>query len=181
MTLIQKDNQKEEQESSNESQAEVVDTERDNEANDSVDSNAMPIMSGTSIDSVIKVASNYGLSEQYEDNFGHGTKMKSFSDSSGGLMMDVIYSSSTKEILCATITTNKLANSSTQKKFVKGIAGSICPSADSSDISSWVSSNVGSNQKKEQGGFTYELSLGPVDNVLYFAGEKEWSAWDSKQ
>lgn len=145
------------------------------------DSNDMPIMSGTSIDDVVKVASQYDLSEQYEDNFGHGTKMKAFSDSSGGLMMDVIYSSSTSEILCATITTNKLVDSTTQKNFVKGIAGSICPSVDSSDISSWVSSNVGKNSKKEVNGFTYELSLGPVDNVLYYAGEKEWSTWDSKQ
>lgn len=145
------------------------------------DGNTMPVMSGTSIDNVIKVASKYGLSEQYEDNFGYGTKSKSFSDSSGGLMMDVIYSSSTNEILCAIITTNKLANSNAQKNFVKGIAGSICPPTDSSDISSWVDSNVGSNLKKEQNGFTYELSLGPVDNILYYAGEKEWSAWDSKQ
>ena len=50
-----------------------------------------------------------------------------------------------------------------------------------SKISIWVNSNVGSKAEKEINGFTYEVSLGPVDNILYYAGEREWEEWELKQ
>jgi hypothetical protein len=83
--------------------------------------------------------------------------------------------------MCASITTNKLASSKDQNAFVKGVASVLCPTNDSSDVTSWVNSNVGSKAEKEINGFTYELSLGPVDNILYYAGEREWEDWDLKQ
>ena len=121
------------------------------------------------------------MSVVYDEDFAHGTRCKALSDSSGGLMIDIIYVSSTKEIMCANITTNKLASSSDQKKFVKGMASVLCPSADSSDVSSWVNNNVGGKKTTTIGDFTYEVSLGPVDNVLYYAGNAEWEEWELSQ
>lgn len=139
---------------------------------------SMPIMSGSSIDSVVKAASSFGLSVVFDDDFGHGTRDKALSDSTGGLNLDIVYSTSSKEILCASITTNKLVSSSQQKAFVNGMASVICPSSDLTDVSSWVSSNVGGKTSTKINGFTYELSLGPVDNILFFAGQNEWEEWD---
>jgi len=141
----------------------------------------VPTMDGTSLSTVVDQCKSLGLSEVYDEDFGHGTRMKAMQDSSGGLMIDIIYYSSTKEIMCASITTNKLASSKDQKAFVKGVASVLCPTNDSSDVTSWVNSNVGSKAEKEINGFTYELSLGPVDNILYYAGEREWEDWDLKQ
>jgi hypothetical protein len=138
----------------------------------------MPVFAGSSLDTAVKAAAKYGVVKQFDDDFGHGTNCMALSDSSGGLMMDITYVTATKEIMCATITTNKLATTKQQKAFVKGMASVLCPSADSNDVSSWVSSNAGSNKSTLIGGFTYEVSLGPVDNVLYYAGYNEWENWE---
>ena len=96
-------------------------------------------------------------------------------------MIDIIYSSNTKEILCATITTNKLSSQSEQHNFIKEMAGVVCPSSDVSTVIDWVNNNVGGNETTEVNGFTYEVSLGPVDNALYSAGEKNWESWELAQ
>lgn len=142
---------------------------------------SIPAFAGSSLSTAVDTASKFGVSEVYDEDFGHGTRCKALSDSSGGLMIDIIYVSSTKEIMCANITTNKLASSSDQKKFVKGMASVLCPSADSSDVSSWVNNNVGGKKTTTIGDFTYEVSLGPVDNVLYYAGNAEWEEWELSQ
>lgn len=146
-----------------------------------VKKSSIPSFEGSSLDSAVKSASEFGVSEDYDEDFGHGTRCKAMSDSAGGLMIDIIYVSSTKEIVSACITTNKLAASSDQEKFVKEMASVLCPSSDSSDVSSWVSNNVGGKKTTTIGGFTYEISLGPVDNVLYYAGNAEWEEWEFSQ
>lgn len=142
----------------------------------------MPVMAGTTVDAVVKKAKEYGLSEPFSDeDFGHGTKYKTLSDSSGGLMLDIIYSTETKEILCGTIVTNKLASDSSQKKFIKGMAGVMCPSENSKEVSDWVSKNVGGEASTTIGSFEYQVSLGPVNNALYYAGYTNWEDWDLSQ
>jgi len=138
-------------------------------------------MSGTKLQITVDACKEYGVTEVYDEFFGHGTRCKHLSDSSGGLTIDIIYYTENNEIMCATIVTNKAVSSKTQRKFVKGITKYICPSSDASTISSWVNSNIGDKVEKNLNGFTYELSVGSVDNILYSAGEREWEKWESKQ
>lgn len=142
------------------------------------DDNKIPAMSGTTLKSTVDKLKELGVTEVYDEDFGHGTRQKALSDSAGGLMIDIIYVTETKEIMCATVVTNKLASAKEQKAFVKAIAEYVCPSDDASTISSWVNSNVGKTAEKELNGFTYQLSLGPVDNILFSAGELEWETWE---
>lgn len=138
----------------------------------------MPVFAGSSLDTAIKKASEYGVTEQFDDDFGHGTHCVALSDSSGGLMLDIIYVTATKEIMCANITTNNLASAADQKSFVKGMASVLCPSEDKTDVTAWVKDNVGGKKTTTIGGFTYEVSLGPANNVLYYAGNAEWEEWE---
>ena len=168
-----------------ETEEDIIDNSNEDIVDDSDDttedtSNEMPLLKGTSLSSAVKKASEYGVVEQYDDDFGHGTRCMALSDSVGGLMLDIIYNSSTDEILCANITTNKLASSNEQKNFVKGMAGVLCPTDDVAEVTSWVNNNVGSKMTTEISGFTYEVGLGPVDNVLYYAGNAEWETWESQ-
>lgn len=158
-----------------------TDSKAEDKKDQTTEEKKIPTMSGATLKAAVDKLKELGVTEVYDDDFGHGTRMKALSDKAGGLMIDIIYTSETKEIMCASITTNKLATSKEQKAFVKGIAEYICPSDDASTISSWVSSNVGKAAEKELNGFTYELSLGPVDNILFYAGEREWEAWDLSQ
>lgn len=142
----------------------------------------MPIMKGTSIDSAVSKAKEYGLSQAYNDeDFGHKTKLKPLSDSSGGLTVDIIYSTDTGEILCAAIVTNALATDKQQKDFIKGMASVLCPTGDADEVKSWANENVGGTSGKEINGFVYELFLGPVNNALYNAGCQNWEEWDLSQ
>lgn len=153
----------------------------ESEVSSEVTANEMPVMSGTSLSDATKKAEEFGVAVLYDDNFGHGTRCASCSNSAGGLMIDIIYSSNTKEILCATITTNKLSSQSEQHDFIKGMAQVVCPSSDVEIVSNWVNSNVGGNTTTEVNGFTYEVSLGSADNALYYAGEKNWESWELAQ
>lgn len=144
------------------------------------ESSSMPVMPGTSLDSVLEAAKAYGLSRAFSDeNFGHGTKMCSLTSSNGGLTMDVIYSTSTKEVLCGSIVTfNTLSSADEQKAFIKAMAGVLCPSDNKTDVTNWVNSNVGGSAETTIGGFVYEVGLGPSGNCLYYAGERNWEEWD---
>ena len=94
--------------------------------------------------------------------------------------MDVIYSTSTKEVLCASIVTfSTLSSADEQKAFIKAMAGVLCPSNDQSDVTEWVNSNVGGSAETTINGFVYEVGLGPTGNYLYYAGERNWEEWDS--
>ena len=141
----------------------------------------MPVMPGTSLDAVLDAANALGLSRVYSDeDFGHGTKMCPLANSNGGLTLDVIYSTSTKEVLCASIVTfSTLSSADEQKAFIKAMAGVLCPSNDQSDVTKWVNSNVGGSAQTTINGFVYEVGLGPTGNYLYYAGERNWEEWDS--
>ncbi len=141
----------------------------------------MPVMSGTSLDSVTKKAKEYGVTVLFDSDFGHGTKSASCANTSYGLMLSIVYSSSTNEILCAMITTGSNTTRSEQQNFIKEMAAVICPSADAEAVADWVNSNVGGEAQTEINGFTYEVSVGPSNNALYSAGEKNWEAWDRAQ
>lgn len=139
---------------------------------------SMPTMTGTSLNSVATVAKNYGLSSQYSDeDWGHGSKMRSLS--SNKFAIKIVYSSSTKEVIMVSVV-SYVANTTSQeqKDFIKAIASVACPEADSSSVSQWVSSNVGTANSTEINGRTYELSLGSSGNLCYRAGASEWEAWD---
>lgn len=159
----------------------VMNSEASSEVNREAASDDMPVMPGSLLENATEKAKKFGVTVLYDDDFGHGTRCTSYSDSSGGLMIDIIYSSNTKEILCATITTNKLSSQSEQHNFIKEMAGVVCPSSDVSTVTDWVNNSVGGNETTEVNGFTYEVSLGPVDNALYSAGEKNWESWELAQ
>lgn len=140
---------------------------------------SMPVMPGTSIDTITQKVKELGLSSPFGDeNWGHGTKMRTFESSSGGLSLDVCYSTSTKEILYGSITTNKLATASEQKSFITTMAPLLCPSSDKDSVSSWVSANVGASTETEINGFVYELGVGLVENPWLQAGVRSWEEWE---
>ena len=141
----------------------------------------MPVMNGSSLDSIVSVANKYGLSMPFSDqDFGHGTKQRSLKTSNGGLTLDIIYSTATKEVLNVQIVTfTNLSTVSQQKDFIKAIATVACPSADSDKVKSWVNSNIGSKKETTINNVTYELFTGPSGNYCYLAGNAEWEKWDS--
>lgn len=153
-------------------------TEEKSEDADAASSMTMPILAGRSISDITSQAAEFGLSEQYDDDFGHGTHYKTYVDTSGGLMLNAVYSTSTNEILMASIVTNNLASASEQKSFIKGMAGVMCPSGDSNAVSKWVSANAGGTASTTINGVEYQLSLGPVGNLLFDAGYNAWEEWD---
>ena len=60
------------------------------------DTVTVPVMPGSSLDTIVSVAKEYGLSNQYDDeNWGHGTKMHTMA--SDGLTIDIVYSTETNE------------------------------------------------------------------------------------
>lgn len=139
---------------------------------------AMPTMDGSSLDSVVTVAKNYGLSAQYSDeDWGNGSKMRGLSNSK--FAIKIVYSSSTKEVLMVSVV-SYAANTTTQeqKDFIKAIASVACPTVDASSVSQWVNSNVGTANSTEINGRTYELLMGSSNNLCYSAGVSEWEAWD---
>ena len=138
----------------------------------------MPVMKESNVDTAEKKATQYGLSEQSEDDFGHGTKCKSLADSSEGLMLSITYSVETKEILCGTIVTNALASVDQQKTFIKDMSEVLCPLQDAKNVSEWVSSNIGTKNNTTINGIDYKMDLGPVQNALYYAGYDRWESWD---
>ena len=139
----------------------------------------MPVMPGSSLNSVVNVATSYGLTLAYSDlDFGHGTKERALTKS--GMDLDILYSTSTKEVLCIQIVTYNLITTQEQKNFIQAIAKVACPSGDSAAVSAWVNNNVGGNTKTKINGFTYEVTTGAVGNLCYFAGNTEWEEWDSK-
>lgn len=141
---------------------------------------SMPVMSGSNIDIATKKAKEYGLLQQFDDeDFGHGTKMRPLSTDNNGLMIDIIYSTETDEILCGNITTlNGLASPDEQKAFISGMAEVLCPSNDKAEIKEWVMENVGSKAETTVNDHVYETDLGPVGNCLYFAGNRNWEDWE---
>lgn len=143
-------------------------------------SSSMPTMSGTSLDKVMQVAKNYGLSRAFSDeNFGHGTKNCSLQSQSGGLTLDVIYSSSTREVLSGQVVTfNTLSTNEEQSNFIQAISAVLCPENSVDAVTGWVKNNVGDSQKTTIDSFTYEVSLGPTGNLLYYAGYDNWEDWE---
>ena len=137
-------------------------------------------MSGTSLDKVMQVAKNYGLSRAFSDeNFGHGTKNCSLQSQSGGLTLDVIYSSSTREVLSGQVVTfNTLSTNEEQSNFIQAISAVLCPENSVDAVTGWVKNNVGDSQKTTIDSFTYEVSLGPTGNLLYYAGYDNWEDWE---
>lgn len=141
--------------------------------------NAMPVLEGTDIKTIAKKAKEFGLSEPFGDeNFGHGTKMKSLSNDSYTLMIDIIYSSRSGEILCANVITSPLTSVSLQRNFILGMADVLCPPTDIDEVTSWINKQIGKEISKEINGVDYALSFGPKNNLLYDVGMSKWEEWD---
>jgi len=138
----------------------------------------IPVMSGTNIDTVTEMAKAYGVKAGKDEDFGHGTMMRPMQDDAFGLTLDVVYSTSTKEVLGASFVCTNAVSESNQKAFVKGMAAYCAPSDVAVEVSNWVSEKVGSTTEKVTGGFTFELSRGPTNNILYYAGNREWEDWE---
>ncbi len=142
--------------------------------------NTMPVMKGTDVKVVAQRAKKFGMSEPYSDeNFGHGTKMKSLANDSYTLSVDIIYSSRTGEILCANVITSPLLSAADQKTFILGMADVLCPSDDVDEVKDWINKQIGKKTSEEINGFDYSLSFGPKNNMLYDAGMSSWEEWDS--
>lgn len=140
----------------------------------------MPVMPGTSISVVTQKAKDLGMKIAYSDeNWGHGTKMRPFEGANGGLMLDVCYSTITKEILYGSISTNRLATASEQTSFIIAMAPLLCPSSDKETVTSWISSNIGNSEQTTINGFVYELGVGKVENPWLQAGVSNWEKWES--
>ena len=138
----------------------------------------MPVMPGTSLDDIVSRADLYGLKQAYEDeDFRNGTKLRPLSDTDGGLMMDIIYSDETKEILHADITTNKSVTIEQQKDFITDMAGILCPAADSEKVSEWVNDSIESEAETVINGIDYTLSVDAGNNLIFDAGEESWQRW----
>ncbi len=137
-----------------------------------------PYMAGTSIKEVMMMADLLGLSEKLdEQNWGYGITTKYLSDEKGGISISVEYFADTEEILCAQILTNNRISKEEQVNIVKSMSGAMCPPEDAAKVITWVEQRVGRNAKTQIGEFTYEVSLGPDDNVIYHAGYAEWDEW----
>lgn len=138
----------------------------------------MPVMKGTSLDSAAETAGKYGLSQVYDDeDFGHGTTWRTMSTDDGGLMVDIIYSAETGEILMGAITTSS-AGADEQISFIKSMSKVLSPEASSDDVESWVASNIGDSANTTIDGFMYQLGTGSVNNVFFFAGQQNWEEWE---
>lgn len=161
--------------------SDAVDKSENNSVEDSNDTDSgfeIPVLKGSNVDIAVKKAAEYGLVENYEDDFGHGTKCKSLSDDSGGLMLSLIYSTETDELLCGSIVTINLVTSDQQKNFIQGMAGVLCPEGDAKDVTAWVNSNVGTEKQTTIEGIDYKTALGPTQNAFYYAGYDRWEEWD---
>ena len=141
--------------------------------------NSMPVMEGTDIKAIAKKAKEFGLSEPYGDeDFGHGTKLKSLSNDSYTLMIDIIYSTRSGEILCANVITSPLASATMQRNFIITMAAVLCPTTDVDEVIGWINKNIGKKVSKEINGFEYALSFGPKNNLLFDAGMSTWEEWE---
>ena len=104
--------------------------------------------------------------------------MKSLANDSHMLMIDIIYSSKSGEILCADVITSPLTSSSEQRNFILGMADVLCPPDDVDEVTDWVNKNIGKEISEEINGFEYDLSFGPKNNLLYTVGMSSWEKWD---
>ena len=142
----------------------------------------MPLIPGISLESVSAAASDLGLSNvAYDEDFGHGTKQLSINNGSRSqwtIWIDIIYSTSSKEVLAASVGTMPVVSSEEQQNFIQGIAKALCPPAEADNIEQWVKSNIGTNAATTIDGITYELAVGPNGNLLFDAGINEWEDWD---
>ena len=93
-------------------------------------------------------------------------------------MLSLIYSTETDELLCGSIVTINLVTSDQQKNFIQGMEGVLCPEGDAKDVTAWVNSNVGTEKQTTIEGIDYKTTLGPTQNVLYYAGYDRWEKWD---
>lgn len=135
----------------------------------------IPAMSETSIDKIVDRANDLGLEEVYDEDFGHGTRMKSMMDRDGLITVDIVYVEKTKEIMYTSIVANN------QKSTIKKMSSLLCPKKDKKDVKEWVNINIGSSAQTKIGNFTYDLEIGTSNSILFSAGEPEWEAWESKQ
>ena len=141
---------------------------------------SMPVMKGSSLDAAVTVAKQFGLSEPFDDeDYGYGTKKKSLCTSDWGLMLDIIYSTVSKDMLMSSIVTNTVVSSNEQFEFIKAMSAVLCPQSSSESVASWVNENVGNSSITTIDGFGYELSFGPNKNALYTAGQERWEEWES--
>ncbi len=136
-------------------------------------------MEGTDVKNIAKRAKDFGMFEAYGDeDFGHGTKMKSLTNDSHTLMIDIIYSSRSGEILCADVITSPLTSVSLQRSFILGMVDVLCPPTDVEEVMGWVNKHIGKKMSEEINGFEYALSMGPKKNLLYNSGMSSWEEWD---
>lgn len=139
--------------------------------------NGLQIMKGTSLAMATSKAAEFGVVETYCDDFDDGTSLQQYSNSSGGLMLSVMYWRDSEEIIYGNIVTNKAVSKAKQLEFINGMAPVLCPSSDVESVVNWVNSNADGDTSTEIGGFKYEVSHGPVNNALYYSGYKTWENW----
>lgn len=162
----------------NENQFSEASDEISSQSNSSNVTSDMPVMPGTNLNEVIRFAENHGMNRLEDEDFGHDTVLCIYHTPSEGIRLNVIYCSSTYEILCARVLTiNNLSTADEQRSFIKSVASILCPKEDADTISSWVATNIGTETTTEVSGFIYELGFGLSDNLYYAAGMENWEDW----
>lgn len=142
------------------------------------DKETIPIMPGSNVDAAVSIAKKYGVVQRFSnEDWGHGEMFKALSNEKG-LMLDIVYSKETNEILHASVITNGMSTRQEQKEFIKALAKVLCPSEDSKKVDEWVNANIESVKDTTINGFSYELGKGPVDNLLFDSGRNSWEEWD---
>ena len=140
----------------------------------------MPVMKGTSVDEVREEAAKYGVSHiGATEDYGHGTTRLSLDDNKNRVTLSIIYSNDSKEILTGRIVPFKNMSIQEQRDFITAMSKVLCPKDDVAEVSKWVSSNLGDRTQTTISDVIYELSIGSVDNIVYFAGEINWENWDA--
>lgn len=144
---------------------------------EATDDGVIPSMPGASLSKAIERLNSRGYEIVYEEDNNDGTRTLYITSSLSGIIVNILYVTDTLEIMTARITSDLQSTNDDQKAIIKVMSELLCPAEDAEMVSDWVYSNVGSNAQVVINGFTYVLEVGPLNNILYYAGEFEWEDW----
>ena len=164
-------------ESSAASSAESTASPKDSESSGSEEIK-MPIVSGTSLDLIASAAYEYGLSEAYEDtDFQDGTIQKALASKDNKYDLDILYSSSSKELVLADIITYSFASSQEQADFILHMIPVLCPPNDVDSVIAWFNENKGNEAQTEINGVDYQTFLSTGGSLIFEVNMENWENW----
>lgn len=93
-------------------------------------------------------------------------------------MLDIIYSTETKEILTGSIITTQSVSADEQYSFIRSMSKVLCPEASATEVEAWVNANIGGYGETTIDDVDYQLDFGQKNNALYYAGQHKWEEWE---